>query len=408
MTSQGWAYEGVDISQAEDLLASATAPLANYKGKDRENCLDIDPEILQKGIVNNSTGMINARTNIKNNLLVMEGSRAYLMTGSGAKHEYFLVSKANEFENYSLFYHRLTHKPNGNKVAYNYSLGKIYGAGLLDGEDNLLHLLAFHNPTDKELKKHHKNSTHPVVSIDIPEGRKINYTYKLYHGRKGNNVTKNRMVLIKAERPHAPAENYTYEDPTSDNWDRINNAFSLEDREELLDPCKLTLEDLNEGYHKLEAILFANPADMSLVGIPFGPGGAVQTAPNSAKGALSKQASSQFIAKGGGARGSESINAGVNLNKKLSQLEKAQKNAVKIRDLPDGRIRYYDSERSCFKKGPTRGASYVTEYNPRTGKIRGWNECYNIHGQIIRVHSKDINGQTVKANHYPPIYSELN
>jgi RHS repeat-associated protein len=85
-------------------------------------------------------------------------------------------------------------------MAYSYSRGKIYGAGLKDREDNLIYLLAFHIPTHEEFKKHSKNKTHPIISIDIDERRKINYTFKLYHGRKGNDVNSNRMVLIKAER----------------------------------------------------------------------------------------------------------------------------------------------------------------------------------------------------------------
>ena len=62
-----------------------------------------------------------------------------------------------------------------------------------------------------------------------------------------------------------------------------------------------------------------------------------------------------------------SINAQAALSKKLSALESAQKSAVKIKTLPDGRVRYYDKERFAKKLGPTRGNSLVTEYNPKTG-----------------------------------------
>lgn len=105
--------------------------------------------------------------------------------------------------------------------------------------------------------------------------------------------------------------------------------------------------------------------------------------------------------------GAENVNAGVNLNSKLSQLEKAQWTSSKIRNLPDGRIRYYKPERLAFTKGSTRGSSYVTEYNPLTNRVRGWNECYNHLGEVNRVHPKNINGQDLISQHYPYTIKEL-
>lgn len=105
--------------------------------------------------------------------------------------------------------------------------------------------------------------------------------------------------------------------------------------------------------------------------------------------------------------GAENANAAVNLTKKLSQLEDAQLSSAHIRHLTDGRIRYYDAERMSRTIGPTRGSAFVTEYNPATGKVRGWNECYDHFGKINRVHPKDLNGQRLLSPHYPPIASEL-
>ena len=95
------------------------------------------------------------------------------------------------------------------------------------------------------------------------------------------------------------------------------------------------------------------------------------------------------------------------LNKKLDALEKAQIKAVRTKTLPDGRVRYYDKERPANTPGPTRGSSFVTEYNPKTGSVRQWNESYDQAGNVNRVHPKSINGQSVISQHYPPTKSEL-
>ena len=97
----------------------------------------------------------------------------------------------------------------------------------------------------------------------------------------------------------------------------------------------------------------------------------------------------------------------VALNKKLSALQDAQKDAAKIRNLKDGRIRYYDPERVSKTPGPTRGSSYVTEYNSKTGQIRSWNECYDWNGNVNRVHPKMIDGQKLEGQHYPLTQKEM-
>ena len=92
----------------------------------------------------------------------------------------------------------------------------------------------------------------------------------------------------------------------------------------------------------------------------------------------------------------------------MRALQKAQQKSVKTVDLGDGRIRYYEAERSSNKPGATRGASYVTEYNTRTGQVRSWQECYDHDGNVCRVHPKMIDGQDVIGQHYPPTETELN
>ncbi len=95
------------------------------------------------------------------------------------------------------------------------------------------------------------------------------------------------------------------------------------------------------------------------------------------------------------------------LNDKLYEIEKAQSKADRIENLPDGRIRYYESERLARDPGPTRGNSRVVEYNPTTGQSRSWEESYSHAGEVIRVHPKTINGVQVDSTHYPLTGMEL-
>ncbi|QNT77394.1 hypothetical protein [Entomobacter blattae] len=108
-----------------------------------------------------------------------------------------------------------------------------------------------------------------------------------------------------------------------------------------------------------------------------------------------------------GGEAAKSVNALDAVNRKLSALSKAQNKAVSVRVLSDGRIRYYGPEAPSKTLGPTRGASHVTEYDPKTGNVREWHENYNQAGQVNRVHPKSINGQVVKGQHYPPTGKEL-
>jgi hypothetical protein len=101
------------------------------------------------------------------------------------------------------------------------------------------------------------------------------------------------------------------------------------------------------------------------------------------------------------------INSQLALNTKLSALEKMQKVSKNTEVLSDGRIRFYKAERPSKTFGKTRGSAHVTEYNPKTGQVRAWSECYDHEGNINRVRPKMIDGQDVFSQHYPPTKSEL-
>jgi len=124
-------------------------------------------------------------------------------------------------------------------------------------------------------------------------------------------------------------------------------------------------------------------------------------------GVRSANSTSRAPVRTAGTSGASNVNAQAALQSKLSALENAQHTAARTRTLPDGRIRYYEAETPARTAGPTRGASYVTEYNPQTGQVRSWMESYDHAGNVNRVHPKMINGQTVNAPHYPPTSKEL-
>jgi hypothetical protein len=108
-----------------------------------------------------------------------------------------------------------------------------------------------------------------------------------------------------------------------------------------------------------------------------------------------------------GRSGASNVNAADALRAKLAGLENAQKSAASARNLPDGRIRYYGPEKPAANQGPTRGASLVTEWDPKTGNVRQWMESYDYAGNVVRVHPKSINGQQVFSPHFPPTGKEL-
>jgi RHS repeat-associated protein len=105
-------------------------------------------------------------------------------------------------------------------------------------------------------------------------------------------------------------------------------------------------------------------------------------------------------------QGASSANASNALNAKLRGLEDSQNLVSRILDS-GGRIRYYTPEVPARNPGPTRGASYVTEWNTSTGQTRSWMESYGQSGEVNRVHPKSVNGQTVDSLHYPPTAREL-
>lgn len=59
----------------------------------------------------------------------------------------------------------------------------------------------------------------------------------------------------------------------------------------------------------------------------------------------------------------------------------------RVRELSDGRYRFYDTFRKADKADEMSGARYVREWNPTTVKMRGWNETLDHAGRIRQVRS---------------------
>jgi hypothetical protein len=94
-------------------------------------------------------------------------------------------------------------------------------------------------------------------------------------------------------------------------------------------------------------------------------------------------------------------------DKMRSALKDAQRVEERTKTLPDGRIRYYEKIKPSDTPGPTRGRSYVTEFDSKTGRVRQWTECYDHAGNVNRVRPKMINGRTVVSQHYPATYLDI-
>src|SRR3984957_6784673 len=101
-------------------------------------------------------------------------------------------------------------------------------------------------------------------SVNIPDGRKIHYVFKVYHGRQGHDTQKDRVVLIHAASPNAPHEAYTYEDPCLDYLERIIRKDRPEGRSLCIDYHKT-----NHGFHKGKVKCLKAPAGSDQTPIPI-------------------------------------------------------------------------------------------------------------------------------------------
>ncbi|MCX5923794.1 MAG: hypothetical protein NTU89_04525 [Candidatus Dependentiae bacterium] len=93
--------------------------------------------------------------------------------------------------------------------------------------------------------------------------------------------------------------------------------------------------------------------------------------------------------------------------KKSSALRDAQRVADKTIELPDGRMRYYEKIKPSDTPGPTSGRSFVTEFDPKTGRVRQWQECYDHSGNVNRIRPTMVNGRAIASQHYPATYKDM-
>jgi len=92
---------------------------------------------------------------------------------------------------------------------------------------------------------------------------------------------------------------------------------------------------------------------------------------------------------------------GARLREHLRLLE--QYGAGGVRELADGRIRYYSEVTIASKPGEMAGARLVREWNPATGNYRTWYETLDHAGQIRQVHPY----QPYSSYHYMFMFDEF-
>lgn len=88
--------------------------------------------------------------------------------------------------------------------------------------------------------------------------------------------------------------------------------------------------------------------------------------------------------------GAASAKQAVDLSKHLGYAEKHGKSWVK--ELEDGRIRYYGEVQPASEAGEMAGRRYVHEYDAATGRSRGWHETVDQAGNVRQVRPELNNG----------------
>ncbi|MEQ1680886.1 MAG: RHS repeat-associated core domain-containing protein [Nitrospira sp.] len=88
--------------------------------------------------------------------------------------------------------------------------------------------------------------------------------------------------------------------------------------------------------------------------------------------------------------GASSAKQGNDFKKHLGYSEKYGKGGVK--ELPDGRVRYYGNVDPAKTPGDMAGRRYVHEFDPATGRSRGWHETLDHDGNIRQVRPQLNNG----------------
>lgn len=95
------------------------------------------------------------------------------------------------------------------------------------------------------------------------------------------------------------------------------------------------------------------------------------------------------------AKGATSAKQAADLSKHLRYSEKYGTAGVK--GLEDGRVRYSGDVKPPNTPGEMAGRRYVHEYDPATGRSRGWHETVDQYGNVRQVRPELNNGN---KNHY--------
>ncbi|MFC4653754.1 RHS repeat domain-containing protein [Rheinheimera marina] len=88
--------------------------------------------------------------------------------------------------------------------------------------------------------------------------------------------------------------------------------------------------------------------------------------------------------------GAESAKQAADLSKHLGYSQKYGQAGVK--ELENGRVRYYGELQSASKPGEMAGRRYVHEFDPATGRSRGWHETLDHSGNVRQIRPEMNNG----------------
>jgi hypothetical protein len=105
----------------------------------------------------------------------------------------------------------------------------------------------------------------------------------------------------------------------------------------------------------------------------------IPVVPGGAAAAISARRAVEGAANAGAA----SAKQAADLSRHLGYAEKYGQGGVK--ELQNGRIRYYGDVQPASKAGDMAGRRYVHEFDPASGRSRGWHETVDHSGQVRQV-----------------------
>lgn len=191
--------------------------------KNRHEDLQINREILKKGITNCCKGLISGRTNIKNMRVkyaeVGSGKRTIVINSDGTEHQFLRDTYRDpKPEDYSTGYVKRTIKPNGLTTIYD-SLDSVMlcNVKLLTCDNGVSNQIEFNCPNYHEILNEKKlQKADFSITGTSTDGKTTKYTFHCTRKvvRLANHDKKEGFIILmsKFESSHLPTESYFYTD----------------------------------------------------------------------------------------------------------------------------------------------------------------------------------------------------